>query len=97
MLFGILALVANRVSGASVLVFAIAFGISAGILLWTFVVGTLFIAFGQLLTAVIDNSVNTSPLLSNDEKAQVMRLIVAPVLIQEERPSNDYNYLKINE
>jgi|SRR5882724_2279625 len=51
---------------------AIAFGIFLGMLL--FILGVLISAQGQILKASLDSAVNTSPLLSNEQRTTIMSL-----------------------
>jgi hypothetical protein len=39
-----------------------------------FALGTLVVAIGQILKAVLDSAVNTSPLLPNERKAEILGL-----------------------
>jgi hypothetical protein len=42
--------------------------------LWCFVLGTLISACSHLLLAVLDQAVNTSPLLNDEQRASIMGL-----------------------
>ncbi|MFM9903514.1 MAG: hypothetical protein ACKVQJ_02955 [Pyrinomonadaceae bacterium] len=71
-------------------------GVLGGILnaLLAFAIGTVFSAFGEMLKAVIDSAVNTSPHINNEEKIEVMSLLMKEPATEE--PVFNYEKLQKN-
>ena len=74
-LFAALAVLSALVTSSQSVAVAVSgalFGVFSGLFLY--VVGVLVAAHGQLLLTSIDNVINTSPLLTDSERAEIMRM-----------------------
>ena len=58
--------------GVAIMIVAIGFAAFAGVLF--FVMGTLIAAQGQILKATLDSAINSSPFITDDNRAEIMSL-----------------------